>query len=156
MRLTKFVVTAAVAVAIGAAAFTSIAQDVAITPDPALSALSVEEMVAKRQEIMKSNGGTLKAAGSLSGAEAVAAADTLVANFSNLTVLFPEGSNVAGSEAKAEIWQNVDAFQGILAQAVAAATAMKAAAEAGDADAYGTAVKSVGATCGQCHQQFRA
>jgi cytochrome c556 len=39
---------------------------------------------------------------------------------------------------------------------VAAATAMKAAAEAGDADAYGTAVKSVGATCGQCHQQFRA
>jgi hypothetical protein len=99
MRLTKFVVTAAVAVAIGAAAFTSIAQDVAITPDPALSALSVEEMVAKRQDIMKSNGGTLKAAGSLSGAEAVAAADTLIANFSNLTVLFPEGSNVAGSEA---------------------------------------------------------
>ncbi len=156
MRLSKFVVTAAVAVAIGAAAFTSIAQDVAITPDPALSALSVEAMVTKRQDIMKSNGGTLKTAGSLSGAEAVAAADTLIANFSNLTVLFPEGSDIAGSEAKAEIWQNIDAFQGILTQAVTAATAMKAAAEAGDAAAYGAAVKTIGGACGQCHQQFRA
>jgi cytochrome c556 len=156
MPLSKFVVTAAAAFALGAVALTSVAQDVAITPDPTLSTLSVEQMVAKRQEIMKSNGATLKAAGSLSGAEAVAAADTLIANYSNLTVLFPEGSNIAGSEAKAEIWQNVDAFQGILTQGVSAATAMKAAAEAGDAAAYGEAVKTLGATCGQCHQQFRA
>lgn len=157
MPLSKFIVSAAVAVALGAAAFTSYAQDITITPDPALSGLSVEDMVAKRQELMKTNGATLKTAGSLSGAEAVAAAETLIADFSNLTVLFPEGSDaVAGSEAKAEIWQNFDAFQALLKQGVVNATAMKAAAEAGDADAYGASIKAVGGLCGQCHQQFRA
>lgn len=155
MRLSKFVVTAAVAVAIGAAAFTSIAQDVVITPDPALSTLTVEQMVAKRQELMKLNGATLKAAGSLTGAEAVAAADTLISNFSSYTVLFPEGSG-AGTDAKPEIWQNYEAFQGLLTQGVVAATAMKAAAEAGDAEAYGASMKTIGGLCGQCHQQFRA
>jgi len=155
MRLSKFVVTTAVAIALGAAAFTAVAQDVAITPDPALSALSVEEMVTKRQELMKANGAVLKAAGSLTGAEAVAAAETLIADFSSLTVLFPEGSG-SGNDAKPEIWQNFDAFQGLLSQGVVAATAMKAAAEAGDAAAYGAALKSIGGLCGQCHQQFRA
>jgi len=157
MPLSKLIVTAAVAVALGAAALTSYAQDVTITPDPALSGLSVDEMVAKRQATMKTNGATLKSAGNLSGADAVAAAETLIADFSNLTVLFPEGSDqVPGSEAKPEIWQNWDAFQSILTQGVVAATAMKAAAEAGDAAAYGAAIKTIGGLCGQCHQQFRA
>lgn len=157
MPLSKFVVSAAVAIALGAAAFTSIAQDVVITPDPALSSLSVEAMVAKRQELMKTNGATLKTAGSLTGADAVKAAETLLADFSDLTVLWPEGSDkVAGSEAKPEIWTNFAAFQDILKQGAIAATAMKAAAEAGDAAAYGAAIKAIGGTCGQCHQQFRA
>lgn len=157
MSLSKFVVSAAVAIALGAAAFTSIAQDVVITPDPALSSLSVEAMVAKRQELMKTNGGTLKTAGSLTGADAVKAAETLLADFSDLTVLWPEGSDkVAGSEAKPEIWTNFAAFQDILKQGVINATAMKAAAEAGDAAAYGASIKAIGGLCGQCHQQFRA
>jgi cytochrome c556 len=157
MPLPKLIVTTAVAIALGAAAFTSYAQDVTITPDPALSGLSVDEMVAKRQELMKTNGGTLKTAGSLAGADAVAAAETLITDFSNLTVLFPEGSDtVKGSEAKPEIWQNFEAFQALLKQGVINATAMKAAAEAGDAAAYGASIKAIGGLCGQCHQQFRA
>lgn len=157
MPLSKLIVSAAVAVALGAAAFTAYAQDVTITPDPALQGLSADQAVAKRQELMKKNGATLKAAGGLSGADAVAAADQLIYDFSNLTILFPEGSDqVVGSEAKPEIWQNFDTFQGLLKQGVVAATAMKAAAEAGDAAAYGTAIKTVGGVCGQCHQQFRA
>lgn len=157
MPLSKFIVSAAVAVALGAAAFTAYAQDVTITPDPALTGLSAEQAVAKRQELMKTNGATLKTAGTLTGADAVKAADTLIADFSNLTVLFPEGSDsVAGSEAKPEIWQNFDAFQALLKQGVVSATAMKAAAEAGDADAYGASIKAIGGLCGQCHQQFRA
>jgi cytochrome c556 len=157
MPLHKLAITAAVALALGAAAFTSFAQDVVITPDPALSSLSVEDMVAKRQELMKTNGATLKTAGTLSGADAVKAAETLIADFSNLTVLFPEGSDtVKGSEAKPEIWQNLDTFQGYLKQGVVNATAMKAAAEAGDAAAYGASIKALGGLCGQCHQQFRA
>jgi len=157
MPLSKFVVSAAVAIALGAAAFTSYAQDIVITPDPALSSLSVEDMVAKRQELMKTNGGTLKTAGGLTGADAVKAAETLIADFSDLTVLWPEGSDaVKGSEAKPEIWQNMAAFQDLLKQGVVAATAMKAAAEAGDAAAYGASIKAIGGLCGACHQQFRA
>jgi cytochrome c556 len=106
---------------------------------------------------MKTNGQTLRSAGSLTGADAVAAAETLISDFSNLTVLFPEGSDsVAGTEALPAIWQNWDTFNGILVKAATAATAMKTAAEAGDAAAYGAAVKAVGATCGECHQTFRA
>lgn len=157
MPLSKLAITAAVAIALGAAAFASYAQDITITPDPALSSLSVEDMVAKRQELMKTNGGTLKTAGSLTGADAVTAAETLIADFSNLTVLFPEGSDtVKGSEAKPEIWQNFAAFQDLLKQGVVNATAMKAAAEAGDAAAYGASIKTIGGLCGTCHQQFRA
>ena len=157
MPLSKFAVTAAVALLAGAVALAAYAQDVTITPDPALAGLTHEQAVDKRQATMKLNGATLKAAGGLSGAEAVQAAETLIADFSNLTVLFPEGSDqVPGSEALPVIWQNWDTFQGFFTQGVAFATQMKAAAEAGDAAAYGAAVKSIGGLCGQCHQQFRA
>lgn len=157
MPLSKLAVTAAVALALGAAAFASYAQDVTITPDPALTGLSNEQAVEKRQQTMKLNGATLKAAGGLSGADAVKAAETLITDFSNLTVLWPEGSDqVPGSEALPVIWQNWDTFQGNLKQGVIFATQMKAAAEAGDAATYGAAVKSIGGLCGQCHQQFRA
>ncbi len=157
MPLSKFAVTAAVALAFGAAAFASIAQDITITPDPALTGLSAEQAAEKRQEIMKLNGATLKAAGAQTGADAVKSAETLIADFSNLTVLFPEGSDqVPGSEALPVIWQEWDTFQANLVKGVTLATEMKAAAEAGDAAAYGAAVKAIGGLCGQCHQQFRA
>lgn len=127
-----------------------------VTPDPALSSLSPEQAVETRQGIMKEDGGILRGAGSLSGADAVAAADKLIQNYTNLTVLFPEGSAVGDSAALPVIWEDKDAFLAILATGIEAATAMKAAAEAGDAAAYGEAVKALGGTCGQCHGTFRA
>lgn len=145
----------ALAIVVAAAATFAFAQDITITTDPALAALSPEEMVAKRQAIMKEDGGILKGAGALSGAEAVAAADHLITNFSNLTVLFPEGSAVGDSEALPAIWENNADFQAILVSAVTAATAMKSAAEAGDAAAYGASMKTIGGFCGQCHQTYR-
>jgi cytochrome c556 len=150
-KLTAFALAAAVAVV----ATFAVAQDVAIVTDPALAALSPDEMVAKRQAIMKEDGGILRGAGSLSGADAVAAADTLITNFSNLTVLFPEGSAVGDSEALPAIWEKNAEFQAILTKAVAAATQMKAAAEAGDAAAYSASIKTIGGFCGECHQTFR-
>lgn len=157
MPLSKFAVTAAVAFVAGAAALAAYAQDLTITPDPALTGLSAEQAVDKRQQTMKLNGATLKVAGGLTGAEAVQAAETLISNFSNLTVLFPEGSDqVPGSEALPVIWQNWDTFQGNLRKGVGFATQLKAAAQAGDAAAYAAALKSIGGLCGQCHQKFRA
>lgn len=143
----------ALATAAAVVATFAFAQDV--NPDPALAALSPEEMVAKRQAVMKEDGGILKGAGALSGAEAVAAADHLIQNFTNLSVLFPEGSLVGDSEALPVIWERNDEFQALFAKAIANAKAIKAAAEAGDADAYMAAIKATGGVCGQCHQTFR-
>jgi cytochrome c556 len=145
----------ALSIVVAAAATFAFAQDVVITPDPALAALSPEEMVVKRQAIMKEDGGILKGAGALTGTEAVTAAQTLITNFSNLTVLFPEGSAVGDSEALPAIWENNADFQAILAKAVAGAAAMKAAAEAGDTATYAATIKTIGGFCGECHQTYR-
>lgn len=145
----------ALATAVAAVATFAFAQDVTITTDPALASLSAEEMVAKRQALMKEDGGILKGAGALSGTEAVAAADKLITNFSNLTVLFPEGSMVGDTAALPVIWEKNADFQAILVKAVATATEMKTAADAGDAGAYTTAIKTIGGFCGECHQTYR-
>jgi len=137
----------ALATAVAAVATFAFAQDV--TPDPSLASLSPEEMVAKRQAVMKEDGGILK------GAEAVTAAEHLIQNFTNLTVLFPEGSMVGDTGALPVIWEKNADFQAIFATAIASATSMKAAAEAGDAEAYMAAIKATGGFCGQCHQTYR-
>lgn len=128
----------------------SFAEDAFVAPtDPA-------ELVAARQALMKEDGGVLKAAGGLTGAEAVTAMQTLLTNYSHIPALFPEGSVVGDSEALPAIWQNWDAFVAIVETGKTAAQAGLTAAEAGDAAAYNDAIKAIGATCGQCHQQFRS
>jgi cytochrome c556 len=126
------------------------AQDAFVAPtDPA-------ELVAARQALMKEDGGLLKAAGGLTGAEAVTAMQTLLTNYTHIPALFPEGSIVGDSEALPAIWQNWDAFVAIVETGKTAAAAGLAAAEAGDTAAYTDALKALGGTCGQCHQQFRS
>ncbi len=132
----------------------AIAQDMASTPP--LATMSADQVVAARKAAMKENGGTLKAAGALTGAEASAAADILIKNFTNFPALFPEGSIVGDSKALPVIWENKADFDGIFAKDLEAAKAMKAAAEAGDADAYGAALKAIGGSCGECHQKYRS
>lgn len=132
----------------------AIAQDMAV--DPAIATMSADQVVAARKAAMKENGGTLKAAGALTGAEASAAADILIKNFTNFPAMFPEGSIVGDSKALPAIWENKADFDGIFAKDLEAAKAMKAAAEAGDADAYGAALKAIGGSCGECHQKYRS
>lgn len=115
-----------------------------------------EEAVAMRQALMKEDGGIMRTLGNLSGAEAVAALTTVRDNYSHIPALFPEGSIVGGSKALPAIWENWEAFTAIVDTGIAAAEAGIAAAEAGDAAGYGTAVKTIMGTCGQCHQQFRS
>jgi cytochrome c556 len=128
-----------------------LAQDV----DPAIANLSPEEAVEARQAAMKENGGLLRGAGDLAGAEAVAASDTLIKNFTNLPHLFPENSIVGDSRATPLIWENFEEFTGYFATGLEAATAMRAAAEAGDTEAYTASIKTIGGLCGQCHEKFR-
>jgi len=148
-RMTAFVLAGVMTLGLAAG---GLAQDV----DPAIASLSLEQAVEVRQAAMKENGGTLKKAGGLTGAEAVAAAETLIRNFTNLSHLFPENSIVGESKALPAIWENADDFAGLFATGLDAAKAMKTAAEAGDAEAYGASIKTIGGLCGQCHEKYRA
>lgn len=156
MSLPKFVALFATAALVATFTAGAMAEDMAV--DPAIASMTPEEMVAARVAAMKEDGGIMRKAGGLTGQEAVAAADTLIQNFTNLHALFPEGSNVGNSEALPAIWEgdNYAEFTGYLDTALAGAKDMKAAAEAGDAAAYGAALKTIGGTCGACHQKFRS
>jgi cytochrome c556 len=140
----------AVAAALLTGAVGTFAQD-AFTP-PA----TAEEAVAMRLATMRANGGILRSAGNLAGAEAVAAMTTVRDNYAHLPDMFPEGSIVGESEALPAIWENWEAFVAITDAGEAAADAAVVAAEAGDADAYRGAVQTIMGTCNQCHQQFRS
>ena len=117
---------------------------------------SPEEAVEMRQALMREDGGIMRSAGGLSGAEAVAAATTLRTNYGHIAELFPEGSIVGDSEALPAIWENWEEFTAIIDTGIAAADDALAAAEAGDAAGYAAALETLGGTCGQCHQQFRS
>ena len=147
MSLNKISILAAALLTFGVSAV--IAQDAFVAPT------TPEAAVEAREVLMKSNGATLKAAGALSGAEAVAAMQTLLDNFTHIPAVFPEGSIVGDSEASPAIWQNWDAFNAIVETGKTAAADGLAAAETGDTTAYGVALKTIGGTCGTCHQQFR-
>ncbi|WDQ97871.1 cytochrome c [Devosia sp. J2-20] len=117
---------------------------------------TAEEAMAAREMLMKQNGALLKSAGALTGAEAETAMQSLIDNYTHIPAVFPEGSNIGDSEALPAIWENWDAFTAIAETGRAAAADGLAAAQAGDADAYGAAIKAIGATCGTCHKQYRS
>ena len=133
---------------LGAAA--TVAQDAFAPP------ATPEEAVAMRKALMREDGGLVRTLNGLSGAEAVAALNTVLTNYTHIPALFPEGSTVGDSDALPAIWENWDTFTAIVETGKAAATDAITAAEAGDATAYATALGALGGTCGQCHQQFRS
>lgn len=136
-----------------AAAF---AQD-AVLPatDPAIATMTPEELVAARKAAMREDGGIMRGAAALEGAEAVAAAEKLVKNFINFPHLFPEGSIVGDSKALPAIWEDWETFTGLFAQARIASETALVAAQAGDMAAFKTALQPIGPLCSTCHQQFR-
>lgn len=128
---------------------------VAMAQDAFTPPATPQEAVAMRKDLMREDGGILRSAAGLTGAEAVAAMQTLQTNYSHIPALFPEGSIVDDSKALPAIWENWDAFIAIAKTGEDAAIAGLAAAEAGDAAGYAAALQTLGGTCGQCHQQFR-
>lgn len=127
----------------------------AFAQDTFVAPTTPEEAVAARIALMRQDGGILRSAGPLTGAEAVTAMQTLLTNYTHIPDLFPEGSIVGESEALPAIWENWDGFTAIVETGKTAAAAGLAAAEAGDATAYAAALQTLGGTCGACHQQFR-
>lgn len=153
MSLSKLATALAAGALLGGLAVGAVAQDAV---DPAIAAMTPEQLVQARKDAMKENGGLMRGAGGLTGADATAAADVLIRNFTNFPAMFPEGSMVGDTKALPLIWQELDAFNAIFAKGLQGAKDMKAAAEAGDAAAYGEALKAIGATCAECHQKYRS
>lgn len=82
-------------------------------------------------------------------------AEGLANGAAELKHLFPEGSNVADSEALPAIWEQPEQFAEAVAKAEEATAAFQAAVATGDRAAIGTAFRDVGNACRGCHDQFR-
>jgi len=120
--------------------------------------LTGADAIAKRQELMKSNGMTLRGAmqGQFEGEDRIAAAQTLVDNFAELGALFPEDSQTGDTKALPAIWTDKDGFMQAYSASVVASANLLAAANSGDDAAWGAALKEVGASCGGCHTKYQA
>ena len=72
-----------------------------------------------------------------------------------LTSIFPEGSNVEGSEALPIIWEEPEKFAEAITRAEEAMAALGAAASGIDLEAIGRAFRNVGQACKGCHERYR-
>ncbi len=72
-----------------------------------------------------------------------------------LNSIFPERSNVEGSEALPIIWEEPEKFAEALARAEEAMAALGAAASGNDLEAIGRAFRNVGEACKGCHERYR-
>ena len=112
------------------------------------------QLVAARVAAMKEDGKILKGAKDLKGPAAVQAATTILKNFTNFPTLFRKGSITPDSRALPAIWENWADFTGRLAAEKANASAMLAAAKAGDKKAYDAAVEALKRPCSNCHLTY--
>lgn len=126
----------------------------AFAEDPMM--LHGDDAIAKRKELMRADGGLLKAAGGKTAADAVADMEALVANLTTIGTLFPEDSQAGDTHAKPAIWTDSVDFQMKYSAALAAANALLVAAQAGDDAAFKGGFKAMGDSCGGCHMLYRA
>lgn len=119
-------------------------------------ALSGADAITKRQELMKTIGGTMRSAGGASGDARVEAAQTIADSFAAVGELFPEDSKDGNTKALPAIWDDQAGFMVAYSAAVTASAGLLAAAQSGDEAAWGAALKEVGATCNGCHTTYRA
>lgn len=69
--------------------------------------------------------------------------------------IFPEGSDVDGSESLPAIWSEPDKFAEAIDAMVTSTAALEEAVEGGDRAAIGAAFRNVGMSCRGCHDNFR-
>ena len=135
----------------------AIAQDTrAVVVDPAIATMTNDQLVDARQAEMKQNGMTLRGAAGLSGEQAVAAATSLLQNFTNLPDLFKEGSNTDNSKALPAVWENWADFRARFDHNAETAARMLVAAQSGDTATYTAAIQELGDSCGSCHMTYRS
>ncbi len=119
-----------------------------------------EDVIAKREQMMKQVGGAMGALGGIAkgekpyDAEAVKTALTTIStDMKAFPDQFPEGSEVNSAAAPA-IWDNMADFKAKSAKLAGDADTLLASLPADQAGVQ-AAVKTLGANCGACHQTYR-
>jgi len=119
-----------------------------------------EDVIEKRQKLMKSNGADAKAIkGALESkdyATIEVKAKDIMSNGDKILDLFPKGSTSDKSRALPAIWEKWDEFSKNPAKVKKAANDVADAAKAKDDAALPAKVKALGEACGGCHKNFRA
>jgi cytochrome c556 len=112
-----------------------------------------------RQDLMDANGGAMKVLGGMAKGDvafdataAAAAKATLVANATNIPVVFKNQSTDPASKAKPEIWTAWADFE---AKAGGFGTAA-AALDTTSLDTLKAGLGAVGGACGACHTAYKA
>lgn len=121
-----------------------------------------EEPQAVRQALMKGIGQSMGALGAIAKGEkpydaavVQTALETISTNSKAFPDQFPPGSETGlESEAAPAIWENMADFKAKSDKLAAEADTLLAAMPA-DQAAVGGAMKSLGATCGDCHETYR-
>ena len=120
-----------------------------------------ENYIKYRQAVMKAIGGHTGAAsqivrGKVAPEGALAMHAKALADLStNITQLFPEGSDFGETKAKEVIWEQWDKFEKAAVASKQATAAFSEAAASGDAERISAAFKDVGKSCKGCHKDFR-
>jgi cytochrome c556 len=119
-----------------------------------------EDVIEKRQKLMKSNGADAKAIKGAMEQKDYATIETKAKDIGNnmdkVPDLFPKGSTSEKSRALPAIWEKWDEFSKNPAKVKKAANDVAEAAKAKDDAALPAKVKALGDACGGCHKNFRA
>jgi cytochrome c556 len=151
MRRTSLIVLAVIAIP-----FTALAQS-----QPPAPGLLPEQIVEARKSAMFLSGGDLAAMKFAADAGAdvrqlVPSSRALARWARALPSLFPEGSNVAPTKARPEVWSDRAGFEAAAADYAQAAAALAEAAQAGDRAVFLERWAEVRGSCGACHDSFKA
>ena len=124
-------------------------------------AVSQEDVIAKRLELMKELGPSLKTVSQMLNGQiefnpdaAKQAMLKVAEHGKELPALFPEGSHV-GTRASELIWAEFDQFTAIYADLEAAGRAGAEAAAANDVEGVRAALEAAGNACISCHEKYR-
>jgi cytochrome c556 len=119
-----------------------------------------EDVIEKRQKLMKANGADAKAIKGAVEQKDYATIETkakdIAGNMDKVGDLFPQGSTSEKSRALPAIWEKPDDFKKNAAKVKQAANDVADAAKAKDDAALSTKVKALGDACGACHKNYRA
>ena len=69
--------------------------------------------------------------------------------------MFPKGSALGKTKAKADIWKNWSQFENAVNAFVRESTKLVKIVESGDMKAFTKQFRTTGKTCGGCHKNFR-